>query len=45
MREASLVQIRDYFGMSSKEISDSWKALNDDEKLFFKYGVAQVLGL
>jgi len=43
--QASLVQIRDYFGMTSKQISDEWKVLNEDEKNFFKDGVAEVLGL
>ena len=43
MREATMIEVRDYFGMSSTEISREWKALNDEEKLFFKQGVAAVL--
>jgi hypothetical protein len=43
MREATLVEVRDYFGMNSTEISKEWKVLNEEEKLFFKRGVAAVL--
>jgi hypothetical protein len=40
MREASLVEVRDFFSLTSKEISENWKALNDDEKTYFKTAVA-----
>lgn len=42
-REATLVEIRNYFGMTSTEISRDWKALSEAEKTFFKLGVAEVL--
>lgn len=45
MREATLIQIRDYFEIPSQRFTIEWKALNDEEKQFFKVGVGEVLGL
>jgi hypothetical protein len=39
-REATLVEIRDFFGMGSREIKDNWTPLNDAEKTYFKTAVA-----
>lgn len=41
--KASIVQIRDWFGMSAAELNKEWKLLNEDEKEFFKVEVGKVL--
>lgn len=45
MAQATLVQIREFFGMSSTELAKEWRNLDENEKTFFKDEVAKVLGL
>lgn len=43
--KASLVQIREYFGMNSTQLRQEWGALSQEEKDFYSYGVGEVLGI
>jgi hypothetical protein len=42
-REASVAEIRDYFGMNVGDMRREWMSLGEDVKTFFKVGVARVL--
>jgi hypothetical protein len=42
-RQADLVEIRNYFNMTSTQLRNEWNALSDTEKTFFKIAVAHVL--
>jgi hypothetical protein len=39
MAEASVKDVKDYFGMSSKEMMTEWKALDDKSKAEIKAGI------
>ena len=40
---ATLPEIRDYFGMTSAQVTRDWKTLNEGEKEFFYLSVAQAV--
>lgn len=47
---ASVVHIKNYFGcdgrpVSAAEMQAFWKPLSEEEKDFYKRGIAQILGL
>ena len=45
MAQAGVNQIRDFFGMSTKELKDEWVRLSSEEKEYFKTAVGEALGL
>jgi hypothetical protein len=40
---ASVVQLKDYFGMDMKTFRDQWTALTDEEKTWFKEALGDIL--
>ena len=42
MREATLVEIKEYFEMSSGEFAAEWKLLSDEDKDYFRKAVGEV---
>ena len=42
-KEASLVELKDYFGLSTTEFMKEWKNFNDDERKQLKVEVGEVL--
>ncbi len=39
MPDAKLVDIKDFFGMTMKEMRDEWSALSDQEKAQIREGI------
>lgn len=42
-KEATLLQIKEYFGMSSAEAKEEWTELSADDKSYFKKAVGEVV--
>lgn len=43
MFNATVTQIKDYFGMSTPQFMKEWKALSKEEQAFFRAEVGKVL--
>ena len=49
MAEASMVDVRNYFNdgtnraVTTKEFSDFWKSLSDDDKKYYKAAVTEIM--
>lgn len=44
-REATVSEVREYFGMSVSSLRTEWMGLSEEIKTFFKKGVGAVLKL
>ena len=49
MNEATMVDVRNYFNVgtnrvvTTKEFSDFWKSLSDDDKKYYKAAVTEIM--
>lgn len=43
MKEAGLMDVKNYFNLSSSEFMKQWKSLNDEERKWWKVELGKVL--
>lgn len=41
IKPATAVQIREFFGLDTRSFMEQWKALNDEEKTYFKTAIGE----
>lgn len=41
--ETTITQVRDFFGMESRDMLDQWRKLTDTERAFFKIKLGELL--
>lgn len=41
---ASIIEIRDFFNMETKEFAKQWKELSESDKEYFKQAIGEILG-
>ena len=41
MKEATLIEIRNYFGMDSTQFTKEWKELDGDTRIYFRIAVGE----